>query len=775
MDAAKLSQFLKERVPLFKDFTDAELEALVQNSRLATVEPNEAVIKFGEEGRFLGLLLEGEAEASITDDNGDKHTLAVIRPGEIFGEMSLMTGSKSVADVAGRTRCTVLLVPQQLFSTLLATHPAAVAWLSKTIVDRLRASSFPGTNQELAASALRRSEDPYDLRLKTDQPMKLLVVNADPHALKYALFDTADETKNVRGTISGIGEPGTIHVFRSAKGEVTRELPMGGHQEAFAAMVKTLTKPGSGALRSPVEVLAVGQRVVHGGRHYSNAVIITDEVIQAIEAACELAPYHNPVCLTGIYEARRHFPHAAQVAVFDTAFHQRMPPYAYLYGLPYEYFEKKGIRRYGFHGASHAYVSLKVAEYLKRPYNELETIVCHLGGGASICAVDHGRSVDTSMGLTPSEGLMMCTRSGDLDPAILLHLMRNEGMGYEELQRLVNQEGGLKGISGLSGDVREIEEAANAGHPRALLAIKTFAYRVRKYIGAYVAAMGGVDAVAFTGGIGQGSVEVRSLACQGLGQMGIRIDEKKNREARGFEEICDISADDSAVRVLIVPTDEERMIARETLRTLGRDYVTEILRKRPAVPILVEVSAHHVHLSPEHVEALFGKGYQLTVLHELSQPGQYACKETVNLIGPKGRVENVRVLGPPRKATQVEIAMTEQFKLGIQPPIRESGNIEGSPGLTLEGPAGTVTIDKGVICAARHIHMSPEEALGMGLKDKDVVMVRIGGERELIFGDVVVRVHPDFRLAMHIDTDEGNAGNVGTGAVGYIDRIQDRA
>jgi acetate kinase len=499
-----------------------------------------------------------------------------------------------------------------------------------------------------------------------------------------------------------------------------------------------------------------------------------EDVIKEIEGAAKFAPLHNPINLVGIREAQRLFPQVPQVAVFDTAFHQTLPAYAYLYGLPYEYFEQKRIRRYGFHGMSHAYVSLKTAEFLKRSYNELETIVCHLGNGASICAVNHGRSVDTSMGLTPAEGLIMGTRCGDIDPAIIIHLMRSEGLDPDGLHRVINVEGGLKGLSGVSNDMREIEEAAAAGHHRALLAFKTFCYRVRKYIGAYVAAMGGLDALAFTGGIGQGSPGVRSLACQGLGYIGIRIDERKNRAAHGFEEVCDISADDAPVRVLVMPAEEERMIARETLRALERSYVTDIIRSQAPVPIPIEVSAHHVHLSPDHVGVLFGEGHTLTVWQELSQPGQYACKETVDLVGPKGVVENVRVLGPARKESQVEIAMTEQFKLGIHPPIRESGDLEGSPGITLQGPTGAVALNKGVICALRHIHMSPEEALRLGLWDRDVVMVRIKGGRELIFGDVLIRVDPKYRLAMHIDTDEANAASITTGALGYIDSIEDR-
>jgi acetate kinase len=345
-------------------------------------------------------------------------------------------------------------------------------------------------------------------------------------------------------------------------------------------------------------------------------------------------------------------------------------------------------------------------------------------------------------------------------------------MDAAQLDELLNKKSGLFGISGISADMREIERAAEAGDARALMVLKTFCYRVRKYIGAYVAAMGGLDVLIFTAGIGQGSAGVRAAALQGLRCMGLQLDAQRNRDACGGAEIARISTDESPVTVLVVPTDEERMIARETLRALSRDYLVQASEACRLEPIPIEVSAHHIHLAQEHVEALFGPGHQLTKHADLSQPGQYACKEQLTIVGPKGRIERVRVLGPTRKATQVEIAMTEQFKLGIYPPIRESGDIDGSPGCTLEGPAGSVTIDKGVICALRHIHMTPADALRYGVKDKCSVRIRVPGDRELIFGDVRIRVDSNFALAMHIDTDEANAANLRNGAQGLIDGIQ---
>ena len=472
---------------------------------------------------------------------------------------------------------------------------------------------------------------------------------------------------------------------------------------------------------------------------------------------------------------RRLFPAVPHVAVFDTAFHHTLPAYAYLYGLPYELYEKQGVRRYGFHGASHHYVSLRAAQFLQRRPNELRLVSCHLGNGSSLCAVDHGRSVDTTMGFTPAEGLIMGTRCGDVDAGVLAFLERTEGLTASQSEEMLNKKSGLLGLSGISSDMREILKAADEGHHRALLALKAYCYRVRKYIGAYVASMGGLDAVIFTGGIGQGSAEIRALSLQGLDCMGITLDEQRNRDARGFDDVCRISTDDSKVTVLVVPTDEERMMAREALRTLSRSYIMRALEAQKQQSFLVEVSAHHIHLTQEHVEALFGPGHQLTKHADLSQPGQYACKEQLAIVGPKGRIERVRVLGPTRKYSQVEIAMTEQFKLGVHPPIRESGDIADTPGCTLEGTAGSVQLERGVICAFRHIHMTPEDALGYGVRDKSIVRVRVAGDRELIFGDVLVRVDPSFALAMHIDTDEANAAHVKTGAQGFIEGIQSEA
>lgn len=764
----EIARFLRERVPLFADFSGPRLIELVRGSRVASFEANEAIVHCGAEPTVLGVLLDGSIAASALGEGGVRQPIGSLSAGETFGELALMTGERMPADLIAASRCLVLRIPVSLVQSIVMTEPGALQRISRTMADRFRQMAASPS----AVAALRPSADPYGLGLEGERPEKILVINCGSSSLKYAFYDTADASREAHGQVERIGLEGTLHSHRGPAGETRRELPRGGFAEAFQALIEALATAEGRVISSAGEVSLVAHRVVHGGERFTETTLITDEVLEQLDALSPLAPLHNPVNLAGIREMRRLFPAAPHFAVFDTAFHHTLPSYAFLYGLPYELYEKQGVRRYGFHGTSHAYVSLRAAEYLGRRPNELEMVSCHLGNGASLCALDHGRSIDTSMGFTPAEGLIMGTRCGDVDVGVLAFLERTEGLAASQSEQLLNKKSGLLGLSGVSSDMREVLRAAGEGDGRALVALKAYCYRVRKYIGAYVAAMGGVDVVAFTGGVGQGSAEVRALALQGLGVMGIRLDDERNRSARGFDEVCRISADDSPVAVLVVPADEERMMAREALRARNRSYVARALEAQVQEPFLIEVSAHHIHLTQEHVEALFGKGHQLTRHADLSQPGQYACHEQVTIVGPKGRIERVRVLGPTRKATQVEIAMTEQFKLGVHAPIRESGDVKDTPGCTLEGPAGSVTLERGVICALRHIHMTPADALRYGVRDKSFVRVRVAGDRELIFGDVLVRVDPSYALAMHIDTDEANAAHLQTGAQGYLDGIQ---
>jgi acetate kinase len=762
-------EFLKQQVAVFQGFTADRLKQLVDGSRVASFEANEVILHQGAEAAHFGVVLDGTVSASILGDGGARKPLGQLKAGDTFGEAALMTGNPLLADFIAETRCEVLLIPVSLFQSVIVAEPGVVQHISRTIAGRMRTLA---ADPAKTAAVIHKGDDPYGLQLKGERPEKILVINCGSSSLKYSFYDTTDEARQARGLVERIGIDGTRLAHRGPKGEVKRELPKGDFAAAFKAMVEALTSKESGIISGAGEVSVVAHRVVHGGEKFTEGTLITDEVLAQIEALNPLAPLHNPVNVAGIREMKKLFPAVPHVAVFDTAFHHTLPAYAYLYGLPYELYEKQSVRRYGFHGTSHNYVALRAAQFQQRRPNELRLVSCHLGNGSSLCAVDHGRSVDTSMGFTPAEGLIMGTRCGDVDAGVLAFLERTGKMSATQSEEMLNKQSGLLGLSGVSSDMREVLKAADEGKPRALLALKTYCYRVRKYIGAYVAAMGGLDTVIFTGGIGQGSAEVRALALQGLECMGIQLDAKRNHEARGFDEVCRISPDDSKVTVLVVPTDEERMMAREALRTMGRSYITHVLETQKQQSFLVEVSAHHIHLTQEHVEALFGQGHQLTKHADLSQPGQYACKEQLAIVGPKGRIERVRILGPARQYTQIEIAMTEQFKLGVHPPIRESGDIADTPGCTLESPTGSVKMDRGVICALRHVHMTPEDALRYGVRDKSVVRVRIAGDRELVFGDVLVRVDPSYALAMHIDTDEANAANVQTGAQGFIEGIQ---
>ena len=763
-----LPGFLKERVGIFKDFSADRIQQLVEGSRTRSFEANEAIAHQGAEATHFGVILSGTVAASVQSD-GTRQFLGELKAADTFGEAALMTGNPLLADFVAESPSEVLLIPVSLFQSIIVSEPGAVRHISRTIAERTKMLMAEPAK---AAATFRPDEDPYGLTLKGERPEKILVINCGSSSLKYSFYDTIDESRQAKGQIDRIGLTGTNLKHRAPKGEVKRELPQGDHAAAFKAMIAELTSKENGVIGGAAEVSIVAHRVVHGGEKFTEGSILTDELLAEMEKLNPLAPLHNPVIVAGIREMRKLFPAVPHVGVFDTAFHHTLPAYAFLYGLPYEFYEKKAIRRYGFHGTSHHYVSLRAAQFLKKRPNELQIVSCHLGNGSSLCAVDHGRSIDTTMGFTPIEGLIMGTRCGDLDPGVVAFLERNDNLSASQTEQILNKKSGLLGLSGISSDMREVLKAADEGNHHALLALKAYCYRVRKYIGAYVASMGGLDAVVFTGGVGQGSKAMRALALQGLDCMGIKLDDQRNREARA-DEISLVSSADSNVAVLVVPTDEERMIAREAIRAISRSYITRVLETQKQKPFLVEVSAHHIHLTQEHVEALFGQGHQLTKHSDLSQPGQYACKEQLTIIGPKGRVERVRILGPARKYTQVEIAMTEQFKLGVYPPIRESGDIANTPGCILEGAAGKVELDRGVICALRHIHMTPEDALRYGVRDKSVVRVRIAGDRELVFGDVLVRVDPNFALAMHIDTDEANAAHIGAkGAEGYIDAIQ---
>ena len=395
--------------------------------------------------------------------------------------------------------------------------------------------------------------------------MNILVINCGSSSLKYQLIDSDSEEVLAKGLCERIGIPGSAITHQPAgKDKVTEEVKMEDHTDAVKYVIEKLVDPQVGVVGSLEEIGAIGHRIVHGGEKFAGSVIINDEVIKAVEECNDLAPLHNPANLIGIHSCQKIMPGVPMVAVFDTAFHQTMPKKAYLYGLPYEYYEKYKVRRYGFHGTSHDFVSNRAAEILGKKREDLKIIVCHLGNGASVSAVQNGKCVDTSMGLTPLEGLIMGTRSGDVDPAIISFLADKEGLSADQVIDICNKKSGVLGLSdGLSSDFRDLGNAAEEGNEKAATALETWSYRVAKYVGAYAAAMNGVDVIAFTAGVGENNFLARKQVASYLGYLGVTIDDKEN-EKRGEEVI--ISTPDSKTTVMVVPTNEELAIARETLR-----------------------------------------------------------------------------------------------------------------------------------------------------------------------------------------------------------------
>lgn len=510
----------------------------------------------------------------------------------------------------------------------------------------------------------------------------------------------------------------------------------------------------------------IGHRVVHGGDYYSQPILIDAVVEQAIEELCALAPLHNPANLLGIRKAQEVFEGVHNIAVFDTAFHQTLPNRAKQYAIDIELIKKYNIKRYGFHGTSHKYIAERVGTYLKQDIKHLRIVSCHLGNGASACAIEFGRSIETSMGMTPMEGLVMGTRSGDIDAGIVSFLQNKENWSTQQTEDFLNKKSGLAGLSGLSNDMRDILQKASEGNEDARTAIQVFTHRLTKYIGAYAALMGGIDVLVFTGGIGENSVEIRNRVCQRLDFLGITLDDDKNKSTKltNEKDVSNISDENARVKILAIKTDEQFAIALEAQKiVLEKNKVNCI----PKIPIAI--SARHVHLCRETLDILYGKDYELTPYKPLSQPGQYAANETVTIIGPRNKIENVRILGPLRSKDQVEISKTDEFFLGVDAPVRESGNTAGSPGIIIEGKNGTTTIKEGVIVAWRHIHMHPTDAAIFGVQDQDVVSVDVDDkERPLTFKNVLIRVSDKFKLEMHIDTDEGNAAEIKTGEEGYL-------
>ncbi|GHT52333.1 acetate kinase [Bacteroidia bacterium] len=397
--------------------------------------------------------------------------------------------------------------------------------------------------------------------------MKVFVLNCGSSSIKYKFLDMSTKETLAQGGIEKIGLSGSFLKLTLPTGEkVVLEKDIPEHKTGIRFIMDTITGAAHGCIKSLSEIDAVGHRVVHGGERFNAGVVVTDEVIAQVAECIDLAPLHNPPNLEGIYAIKELLPSTPQVAVFDTAFHQTMPQEAYMYGLPYEYYTKYGVRRYGFHGTSHRYVSRRVCEFLNVPYEKQRIITCHIGNGGSITAIKNGKSVDTSMGMTPVEGLLMGTRCGDVDAGVLTFLMEKEHLDAQGISRLINKQSGVDGLSGVSSDMREIETAVKAGNERAIMALSVYEYRIKKYIGAYAAALGGVDIIVFTGGVGENQTGLRASVCKNLDYMGIQIDPERNK-ARSEEII--ISTDNSKVKVVVIPTDEEWMIAQDTAGLVG--------------------------------------------------------------------------------------------------------------------------------------------------------------------------------------------------------------
>jgi acetate kinase len=392
--------------------------------------------------------------------------------------------------------------------------------------------------------------------------MNILVINCGSSSLKYQLINMENENVTAKGLVERIGIHGSILTHKANDDKFVVEVPMKDHKDAIKHVLEALVDPNHGVIKSMSEISAVGHRVVHAGEKYANSVIINDDVMKALDECIKLAPLHNPPNIIGINACKELMPSTPMVAVFDTAFHQTLPKEAYMYALPYDLYEKYGIRKYGFHGTSHKFVSAAAAEMMGKDIKDVKTITCHLGNGASLCAVKGGKSIDTSMGFTPLAGIAMGTRCGDIDPAIITFLIKEARMTADEVNDLINKKSGVLGLSGLSSDFRDLENAAAGGNERAKLALEVYYYRVRQTIGAYTAVLKGADCIVFTAGLGENSSSCREAICEGLDYLGLKLDKELNASARGKK--LEISTPDSKVKVFVIPTDEELTIARDT-------------------------------------------------------------------------------------------------------------------------------------------------------------------------------------------------------------------
>ncbi|HET6430562.1 MAG TPA: acetate/propionate family kinase [Phycisphaerae bacterium] len=752
--------------PLFSSLPPEALARAAEAGRAVRYVPGEICIGEGEAGEVFGVLLSGGLSAVRGRGKASEERVGVISPGECFGEMSLLTGSPSGVSVVATEPSEAIVFSAEAIGPVLTESMEAVRFLSRMMQLRLMGSRGRGAAER--PRALRYS-------LGANRPMRILTISCRQDDLRYAFFDTSGERPHAWGHVAGLDTAEATHVHHGPSGRSEHRLGRADHRAAAEAALEAMAAADGGVIASPEDLSAIAHQVCHGGPRFNGPVVVDEDILAEIARLACLAPMDNPWNVRGIEACRALAPGAVQVAVFDTAFHRAMPEAARCYALGADLADDPALRRYGAHGVSHEGAARSAAAQLGMSFEAVKIVSIHLGRGASLTAIDHGRSIDCTTGLSPLDGPVSATRCGDLDPGAMLYLIRQKGIDPEDLSRRLYTESGLLGLSGVSGDVLEVLAAAEADDPRALLALQVYCRSVRRHLAGQLGLLGGADAIVFTGGVGANAPGIRARICQELGWAGIRLDEARNRAARvAWGEVAEISDGHTRCRVLAAGENEAHTLARQAVRAVAQQRITEVIRRHPK-PIPIGISVHHVHLSDAHVEALFGPGAALTPEAELRQPGQFASAQRVALIGPRGRIERVRVLGPTRPRTQVEITRTEEFRLGIDAPIRMSGDLDGTPGLTLEGPAGTVELDGGVICAMRHIHMSPADAMELAVRDRDIVRVRVAGERELIFGSVAVRVGANYRLDMHIDTDEANAAELAGGAVGYLDSIQERA
>ena len=611
--------------------------------------------------------------------------------------------------------------------------------------------------------------------------MKILALNVGSSSIKFGIFNTKiNDGRIFKGEFSHFEDKKSTLHYRCGgeKGiEQKRTESISSLALAIQSIPRILNEFGYDAFE------AIGHRVAHGGPNCNHAALINDDLLTYIKKSTPLAPLHNPIIIDAIELSQVLWPYLPQVAVFDTAFHHTIPDYAYTYAIPLAWREL-GLRRYGFHGSSHQYIALRTAQELGKPLNQLKIISCHLGNGASICAIDRGRSIDTSMGMTPLEGLVMGTRSGDVDPGMFAFLARELGLNAIEIERQLYSDSGLKGLTG-SADLRDVERLSSEGDTAAQLALNVYAYRVRKYIGAYAAAMGGLDVLVFTGGIGENSAAMRHRICTQFEYLSMALDAEKNKALKliGFE-APRIQSAHSRVQILVTQTCEQWMISQEVKALLQKEPISDkpglqeslapadSRRQQQRMPIAV--SARHMHPSQSLVEQLFGKGYQLTKARSLTQPEGWAANETVELVGPSGSFKKVRILGPTRERTQIEVSATDTYTLGLEAPIRDSGTLDGTPTVTIRGPAGEAKTD-GLIIAARHIHMSPADANAMQLRDGDYVEMKLGDEkRSVTFKNTLIRIKEGYVTEMHIDTDEANAAGIRFQSTGELINNENR-